>query len=206
MVVMAVGVVVLDLGGVVCGFHPARRLAALAALTGRHAKEIDAAIWGSGLDAAAERGIYEPAAATAAVLEQLGPHVDPVDLRVAWAAAFEPDPRVLGLVAGVQRPTVLFTNNGPLLEDCLDHELAGVAAPFDQILLSWRIGATKPDPVAFERATGSLAVASPSDVLFVDDSLDNIEAATRHGWQAHHYQGPDHLSEVLASQDVLPES
>ena len=57
---------------------------------------------------------------------------------------------------------------------------------FDQLVFSWRLGVTKPDPEAFDRATEALGVA-PDEVFFVDDSAANVEAARAAGWQAHHF-------------------
>ena len=81
-----------DLGGVLCHFEPARRIAALCDLTGRPATAIDAALTDelmTGLD----RGEIDGAGLVAALewratYEELG---------VAWCAAFAPNRDVLAL-------------------------------------------------------------------------------------------------------------
>lgn len=195
-------VVVLDMGGVVCHFRPERRLQELADLTGRSPEEIHDAVWASGLDARADRGAFGPAEAYAQVCDRLGAALTVPQLRTAWATAFEPDRALVGLVSGVRRPTVLFTNNGPIVEDCLANELVGVTTAFDQVLLSWRLGAVKPDPEAFAQATDALGV-TPSSVLFVDDSLPSVRAAAHHGWIAHRFRGARHLAELLRAHQLL---
>jgi glucose-1-phosphatase len=198
--------VVLDLGGVVCRFVPDRRLRALARLTGAPASDIHAAVWASGLDTRADSGDLDHDEAYAAVLGRLatgkGDGVSPGDLRAAWAAAFEPDEEVLDLVRSLDRPVALFSNNGPITEDCLHRELAAVGDAFDTVLLSWRLGATKPDPEAFVEAASLLGVA-PQAVLYVDDSLDNVRAAAHRGWVAHPYRGVARLRRLFEAHELL---
>jgi putative hydrolase of the HAD superfamily len=201
----AVEVVVLDMGGVVCEYVPERRLRALSDLAGRRPAAIDSALFGSGLDARAEQGAWGLDEAYAAVLEALAPAGAPVardDLRRAWSRAFVPDNDLLAMVRRVRRPTALFTNNGPLIEDCLAHELSSVTTAFDRLLVSWRLGATKPHPDAFVMATAALGVA-PGSVLFVDDSRANVDAATAAGWTAHHYRGTCALNDLFETHDLF---
>lgn len=194
--------VVLDLGGVVCRFVPDRRLRALARLTGSPASDIHAALWASGLDAQADTGDLDQAGAYAAVLDRLGGGLSAAEVRAAWAAAFEPDEDVLALVRSLDRPTVLFSNNGPIAEDCLRRELGTVGAAFDLLLLSWRLGATKPAAEAFTVATERIGVPAQS-VLFVDDALANVRAAAHRGWIAHPYRGAGRLRRLFEAHDLL---
>ena len=196
---------VMDLGGVLCRWLPDRRLAALAALSGLTAATVDELVFTSGFDDAAERGRFDLAAFTAELrsLLALDPEVADQALRSAWATAFEPDPRVLALVERATCPTAVFTNNGPMLEDALHHELAEVGRVFDRVACSWHVGATKPDPAAYAGATELLGV-HPSVVLFVDDSDDNVVAARAAGWQAHHYTDPLNLTATLRGAGLLP--
>lgn len=185
----AVEVLVMDLGGVCCRWLPDRRLAALAAISDLPPGTIDGLLFESGWDDACERGRFE----LAELLEQLramlglaaGPDADAV-LRAAWAQAFEPDPAVVGWLPWAICRTALFTNNGPLLEVALDHELARVGERFEERLFSWRLGVTKPDPAAFERATEALDV-DPAAIFFVDDSPANVAAAEAAGWRGHRF-------------------
>lgn len=199
-------VLVMDLGGVTCRWLPDRRLVALSQLSGLPPGTIDATVFESGFDDAGERGQFPGDAFATQLRALLGLPTDDPDteaaLRAAWAQAFAPDPRVLRLLARASGPTALFTNNGPLLEDALAHELASVGSVFDRLLFSWRLGTTKPDAVAFERATEALGV-EPAAVLFVDDSAANVEAARAHGWQAHHFRTDLELRAALTDAGLL---
>jgi putative hydrolase of the HAD superfamily len=197
----AVEVVVLDMGGVACEYVPERRLRALSALTGRRPGDIDDALFGSGLDARADRGELGPDEAYAAVAEALSVPVEREDVRRAWSQAFVPDHELLGMVRRVHRPTALFTNNGPLIEACLAFELSSVTTAFDRLLVSWRLGSTKPEPEAYVRATAALG-AEPGAILFVDDGRANVAAAIEAGWRAHHYRGTCALNDLFESHGL----
>jgi putative hydrolase of the HAD superfamily len=175
-------VIVWDLGGVLARFRPGRRLEALADATGLPPEQIDHALWGSGLDAAAERGELPEAEVWSQALAGLDGRLTRSELRRHWAVAFEPDPEVLGLVDELG-PGAILTNNGPLVEAALGEELATIGNLLDPWLLSWRLGATKPAPQAFERAAAALD-RPPADLTLVDDRQENVDAARRAGWQA----------------------
>lgn len=198
-------VLVLDLGGVVCRFRPERRLLALAELTGRPPAVIDQDLFASGFDDAAERGALAPDTYRADLRHLLGlpdNETTAARLTAAWAQAFDPDRRVLDLLTRVTVPLVLFTNNGPLLDPVLADERREVAAPFDTVLTSWRLGARTPDPAAFAGATAALGV-DPGRVFFVDDSPANVDAARTHGWQVHLHRTDLELRAALTTAGLL---
>ena len=55
-------------------------------------------------------------------------------------------------VASIRVATVLLTNNGPVINACLDGPLSAIAVEFDHVICSWQIGACKPERTAFDRA------------------------------------------------------
>ena len=75
----------------------------------------------------------------------------------------------------------------------------GLARHFDGILYAAALGAAKPDPRFYERAQAALPISSPRDVLFLDDSVKNVEAANAFGWRAHHFKSADDLRAALTS-------
>jgi glucose-1-phosphatase len=191
-------VIVWDLGGVVARFDPAARLAALAAATGLTPRDVEGGIWASGLDAAAERGELAEERVWAAVLAALGNRIDRDGLRRCWAVAFQPDPVVLACIDGLAGPHALLTDNGPILEACLQHELQSIAARFDSVLLSWRLGTTKGDPTTFERAADELGLP-PSRLTLVDDVAEHVANARAAGWNAVHFESIDVVGAELAA-------
>ena len=193
-----VEVVVCDLGGVVCDFVPERLLGALAAATGRTPKDLDGAWWGRGLESRAEVGSFTPATIYDEIRRAFAVALTDERIRSLWATAFPPNDQVMALVRSIGRPTALFTNNGPVLEDCLRHELRSVGDLFPRRWFSWHLGVTKPALEAFATVTTELGVPAAS-ILFLDDSGANVAAARRQGWVAHQITSAADLRQLLAS-------
>ena len=190
--------VVFDLGNVVCAFDPERRLSELARLTGLPPALIHDAIWTSGLDTRAESGELHPAEIERAILDALDNACDAHALRVAWSRAFIPDPAVCAVVERVDLPRFAFTNNGPLLTECLAHELESVERLFRRVICSWQLRARKPDAVAFERLSTELQ-REPAELLFVDDNVDNVTSAQTVGLTAIQFTTAERLATDLDS-------
>ena len=177
--------IVWDLGGVLARFRPDRRLTALAEATGLPPGAVEERIWSSGLDAEAETGRLGDDEAWTRVLDALDGRIGRAELQRCWSLAFEPDALVLALVDEVGGGALL-TNNGPLVAGSLGRELHVIGRRLDPWLLSWRLGATKPDSAAFTLAAAALDHA-PSDLVLVDDQAANVAAARRSGWRAVHH-------------------
>jgi FMN phosphatase YigB (HAD superfamily) len=200
--VSAIRFVVLDLGGVVCRFDPDSRLRAFARLTGRSEAEIHAAIFESGLERQAELGEIDPITLRSLLLAALETDIDPETLRAGWSLAFDPDDKVLALIDRLAVPAVLFTNNGPMVDSCLDHELFRVRGRFANVFLSWELGAAKPEPAAYQAVRTKLEVEG-SQLFLVDDSPENVTAARAEGWHAEVFTDVAALEEQLGVLDAL---
>jgi FMN phosphatase YigB (HAD superfamily) len=76
----------------------------------------------------------------------------------------------------------------------------GIADCFDVFVTSAEIGVMKPDPRIYQVALERLGM-SPEETVFVDDFVENVEAARRMGMGAVHfvdpYQARDQLDEWL---------
>lgn len=106
---------------------------------------------------------------------------------------------VRGLVDGVVSGVLSNTNqlhwerqvDAAILQGLFDHEF-----------LSYRLGLVKPDAAIFEQVVAELSVA-PSQVLFLDDNLLNVEGARQVGLDAHHTRGVAEARQVLADRNLL---
>jgi len=76
-------------------------------------------------------------------------------------------------------------------------EALGLSNHFDGIIYSADIGAKKPHADFYERALAKLPVSSPAELIFLDDRLDNVEAARSAGWRASHYRDVEDLKRAL---------
>jgi putative hydrolase of the HAD superfamily len=70
---------------------------------------------------------------------------------------------------------------------------------FDGIFYSADLGARKPERTFYERVMAKLPGVAPSDVLFFDDSLANVEGAAAVGWNAHHFKDSDDLRTAISA-------
>lgn len=72
----------------------------------------------------------------------------------------------------------------------------------DVVIVSGEERVMKPDPAVFTRVCERTGL-NPSDMLFVDDSLPNIEAAARLGFHVHHFIDPAAFRPQLVKLGLL---
>ncbi|MBL1098344.1 HAD-IA family hydrolase [Streptomyces sp. 205] len=125
------------------------------------------------------------------------PEAQARELGTALAKApFWADDVVVGLLLQVRAhmPLVLVTNATVELED--DLASLGLADFADHVVSSARVGVAKPDQKIYEIAAKHAGIPM-NRCLFVDDRLENIEAAAGLGMTGVHYSEPADLRGVL---------
>jgi HAD superfamily hydrolase (TIGR01509 family) len=192
-------VLLVDLGGVLFTFDHEHRLNMLGDCLGLPPSRVDELLWQSGFSAGCDAGRYDGAAAVREQIRRITGYAGPdEDLDAAWCSAFRPDPEVIGLLA--RRPAGrqgVFTNNGPLEEEVLTRLYPDAFELFDHVFFCWRLTANKPEPAVYRQITDLLAVP-PDRISFADDSIDNVEAAGRCGWNAVHYHAAADLDALIS--------
>lgn len=73
---------------------------------------------------------------------------------------------------------------------------------FRDIVVSGREKLAKPDPAIFALAARRFGFP-PAQMLFVDDNLANIEAASALGWQVHHFRDAERLAADLVERGLI---
>ncbi|MEU2287038.1 HAD family phosphatase [Streptomyces sp. NPDC013178] len=190
---------VLDLGGVLFRFDHAHRLQRLADAFALPADRLDMLLWGSGFSADCDSGKYPHAAEVRDRIRAVtGFTGSDDDLDAAWCSAFRPDHAVRETLERHRgsRPLALFTNNGPLEQEALLRLYPTMFYGFDHLLFSHRLGHRKPALAAFDAAAKQLG-AYPDDILFMDDSATNTDAARAAGWTAFRFQSRETLEQTL---------
>lgn len=71
---------------------------------------------------------------------------------------------------------------------------------FDGMLYSAALGAKKPHADFFRRAFPKLPVGAPNEILFLDDRMNNVEAARTAGWRAHSFTAAEDLRRAIAKE------
>lgn len=134
------------------------------------------------------------------ILSHIAPHVSAQELADYW---FKNDSRLdrqlLDDIA-VYRSTgiriVLATNQEHLRAQYLMREL-GLSRHVDGIAYSAALGHSKPSAEFFRLAHAMTDLAA-EEVAFIDDKLENVEAARDFGWRAAHWTGKHRLETVLS--------
>lgn len=112
------------------------------------------------------------------------------------------DPAMLDLLQTTQAagvPAVVLSNAPHPLADELDRA-PWCATLISKTVYSARLGVNKPAQRAYEAALEAAGWPLPERALFVDNLLDNCQAAARLGIQTHHYTG-----DVRALRTRLPQ-
>jgi FMN phosphatase YigB (HAD superfamily) len=78
----------------------------------------------------------------------------------------------------------------------------GLFIPFEPCLLSYEIGAEKPDPKAYETLIEKLKMPA-KEIVFIDDKQENVDAAKRLGIDAILFQSPDQIRHELQKRTLL---
>ncbi|MBQ0972849.1 HAD family phosphatase [Streptomyces sp. RK31] len=123
-----------------------------------------------------------------------------------WTAT---DPAVLDLLRAAHAsglPLVLLSNAPKPLANTLD-DAEWCATLFSRTVYSARIGVNKPHRRAYEAALEAAGWPQPAKTLFVDDRLENVQAAEQLGLRGLHYTGDPsvlarHLPRLLATTTI----
>ena len=184
-------IVVFDMDGVLCRYRIERRLARLASWSGQSPEAIHAAIWGSGFEDEAERGVVSADDYLRGFGEHMGYPLSAAQWVEARRVAMEPDLAVLALARQLRaaRPVGMFTNNPWLLKRHIAEVFPTVPDLFGtRAVFSAELGRRKPDPEAFRRLATHLECA-PDEILYFDDDATYVAGAREAGLSAHRVGG-----------------
>lgn len=93
-------------------------------------------------------------------------------------------------------PLYGFSNTNPVHQEEWHSRFSEALAPFRKIYASWEIGLRKPDVESDLRVADDMGFA-PANILFVDDSLENVLGARAAGLDARHVTCPDQTVSIL---------
>jgi HAD superfamily hydrolase (TIGR01509 family) len=196
--------VVFDMDGVLCRYRIERRLALLASWSGRSPDAIYAAIWRSGFEAEAERGLLSADEYLRGFGERLGYPLTAAQWVEARRVAIEPDLAVLALARQLrtERMVGMFTNNPWLLKRHLAEVFPAVPEIFGpRAVFSAELRRSKPDPEAFRRLAARLGCA-PDEMLYFDDDATYVAGAREAGLSADHVGGASDVRASLAAHGL----
>jgi putative hydrolase of the HAD superfamily len=100
--------------------------------------------------------------------------------------------------ARTQFPCYAFTNTNASHHAVWSAMFPEVWSSFERVFTSHELGYRKPEPQVFEYVSHTLDVP-PYAIMFFDDMLENVEAATKAGLHAVHVQSPADVRGALQS-------
>ena len=194
---------IFDIGKVLIPFDFARGYSIIEERTGLTHEEIRERIRSTGVVDPFERGELEPEAFVHALTKGLGFSADLAGFKSIWGSIFLPDPILPEefLAQLKQRYRLLTLSN----TNAIHFEALAATYPlfdlFDHHVLSFRVGAMKPDAKIYQYAIEH-AEAKPEECFFTDDLPDNIAGAREHGLDAVLFEGREGLEEALRQRGV----
>jgi HAD superfamily hydrolase (TIGR01509 family) len=192
------GVVLFDLGGVLLPFTQARRVRAVSEALGLD-EAATRAVLRADLFARLDTGEADETEFAAAFSEAAGRPVCRNQAKALILSVFEPPNAELWDIAeGLRSKTTVggFSDNPAFVR-----EVFPAGGDLDPMFWSSELGATKAGDDAFAMVEARLGLP-PADILFIDDSLPNVERARRRGWQAAHFISNAALIADLAARGL----
>ncbi|MFN7988776.1 MAG: HAD hydrolase-like protein [Thermoanaerobaculia bacterium] len=187
-----------DLGKVLVAFDHQVTCDRLAEATGVPAGRLRPVLFGD-LEAEFDRGRLGPAAFFRACEERAGlPRLPDGLWESAWRDIFHPLPDAIAALARVDRKVrrVLVSNTNEL-------HWEGVLRVFDprglldDVVLSFRVGAVKPEPAFWEAALAAAGCAA-GECLYADDRAELVASAAARGIPGFVVAGPGSFADGLA--------
>ena len=151
-----------------------------------------------------ERGEISASEYFSHIAEVLELSATPAQVESGWNAIFMGEittTRLLVEQARRQLPCYAFTNTNASHMANWSRLYPGVVSAFDKVYASHEIGLRKPERAAFEYICRDTALA-PSSILFFDDLLDNVHAATAAGLQGVLVRSPDDVAAALRALGI----
>jgi HAD superfamily hydrolase (TIGR01509 family) len=186
-----VSILLLDLTGVLFDYDARARTAALCAATGIPTETVRDLIFRSGFFASCVRGEVSEADERAFFRAALEWDAADDEVDRVWATGWTSRPDTLAVLEQVPRTVerALLTNNDPVMRHALGTLYPELTAHVTTMLSSEQLGAAKPAPAAFTRALELLG-ASAHEAHFIDDTLENVEAAQGVGIRSAKFRDP----------------
>ena len=113
-----------------------------------------------------------------------------------WTGPFQDVVTLLPRLAE-RHPLYAFTNTNDTHVECWRVLYEEELAPFETIYISSQIGVRKPAPSAYLKVCELMNV-DPQNVLFVDDTHENVSGALAAGLDARHAQSEAEVVEILS--------
>jgi putative hydrolase of the HAD superfamily len=130
--------------------------------------------------------------------------IDPNSLQRAVADIFEPIAGMTEILDSIKSQglrLVLLSNTNSAHIGFI-RENFDVLSRFDHEVLSYEVGALKPEAAIFEAALGQIQ-CRPEECFYTDDIPEYVEQGRKHGLQGEVFESPEALREQLAQRRLI---
>ncbi len=198
------GAILFDLGNVLIPFDFSRAFRRMENLSGIPATEVRARLAATDLFHQFETGLIKPEAFSNQVQEVVGFACGYSEFCEIWSSIFLPEPLIpAGFLAGLkQRFRLLIVSNTNVIHFEMLMRTYPVLQIFDEVVLSYKVGAMKPDPQYYAAALAASGHSAES-CLFIDDLPSNVEGAKLAGMDAIRFVSFEELEPQLRTRRIF---
>ena len=192
-----------DLGNVLVKFCHTRMCSQIGDLCGQTSDQIRSHLVASGLQWDFERGKLTLDEFHREMERRVEAALDFQTLLHAGSDIFESDDQVAAIVRSVREQgirLVLLSNTSQAHFEFIQRNFP-VLKNFDDFVLSYEVGALKPEPAIYEAALEKIG-CPPEHCFYTDDIAAYVEAGRTHGLQAEQFTSAEALSQHLAARGV----
>ena len=196
--------ILFDLGNVIIPFDVKLAYARMSERCGCPAEEVAARVRATGLVAPFEKGEIEAEPFVRELSSALKVDITHQEFCDWWNGVFLPDPLVPeALLEDLRsRHRLLALSNTNSIHFAMLKEAYPLLRHFDGYVLSYEVGAAKPEAKIFREAIAK-AQCSPEECFFTDDLIVNVEAARAHGMDAVQFLSAEQLKRELRARGAL---
>ncbi|MBX9654708.1 HAD family phosphatase [bacterium] len=200
---MAIRTVLFDMGNVLVSFSHERMFAQLGEVCGRTSEEVKQFLATTALANRFETGKVNANGFHAEIEQWVKRPVDQANLLRAGADIFwldTPMPDVLKQIKSQGIRLVLLSNTSSTHIEIV-REQWSFLDEFDELVLSYEVGAMKPDAAIYRAALAKIK-CDPSECFYTDDVAPYVEAGRSFGLQAEIFRDVPSLSHHLAERGI----
>lgn len=196
-------VIVFDLGNTVIRFDHNISAKRIADKFGIDRKNIYDIFFDSDLTRAFEKGEISPREFYKKITSRLGIKLPFKDFVAIWNEIFWEDEAVCNFARELKKSYRLFllSNVNSLHFEHIRHKF-DIIKIFDEVILSYMVGAIKPDRIIFDHVI-KMAGGDKAKLLYIDDREDLIKEATSMGIDSIRFEGIDKLKETMKEKGVI---
>lgn len=192
-----------DLGNVLLSLDTSKFIRRITSLTGLGERQLRAGFSGD-LVPKYECGLLTTEEFLLQLRGRLGVTITQDDFVDAWTCLFHEEPLIgedLLRDLALKHPLWAISNTNKMHFDFIRTHYRFLNH-FKGWILSYEVGAAKPDPAIFRHALARAGLAAPES-LFVDDQAVNVEAARALGMDVIQFMSPTQLTEELRERDLI---